>query len=51
MRILEIHGYFTILIYKSPNFEQFEKEFFPNFGMGEKSEKIEIFISENFKSL
>ena len=28
----------------------FEWEIFPNFGMSEKSEKIEIFISENFRS-
>ena len=39
----------TFLTYKLPNFGGFEWEIFPNFGMSEKSEKIETFISENFR--
>ena len=50
MRILEIHGFFlTFLTYKLPNFEGvLECGISPNFGMSERSEKIETFISEEF---
>ena len=41
--------FLTIRTYKLPNLGRFEWEIFPNFGMSEKSEKIEPFISENLK--
>ena len=40
----------TFLAYKFPNFGGFQREIFPNFGMSEKSEKIETFMSKNFRS-
>ena len=40
----------TFLTCKLPNFGEFEWAIFLNFGMSKKSEKIETFISENFKS-
>ena len=40
----------TLLPFKLPNFGGFVWEIFPNFGMSENSEKIETFISENFRS-
>ena len=42
--------FLTFLTYKLSNLGEFEWEIFPNFGMSEKSEKIETFISENFRS-
>ena len=42
--------FLTFLTYKLPNFWGLEREIFPNFGMSEKSEKIETFISENLRS-